>query len=261
MVKKKGYYDNYRYHIEDRSTKRNCVLNDFFIDEMRLGSGANTWLPIFDDPDGGLGGNSCLIFREDRMVGIKSMFDVMDIGSDDIYMPMEAARKLLIQMERVLVERPDIIDVVWHEDGSATFEWESTCIRQALVKKAALNLYVVDHTDYPEDNLLVEYLNILLRLIHEKSREELAWVWAPTEKLLDLGTIQIESQLTSSVEGFLLIKSKPADNISVRLYFGFFHLILSHAKRIVKEQPSLMYLKWYRHGVAFEWESNEEENL
>lgn len=200
-----------------------------------------------------------MLIRRGDLVCIKSLFEDEEIEEGDVCMPASAARTLFIQMERAKIELPDSIDIIWHEDGSATFEWQPTWTRQVLLQKEGDTYAIIDKNSAScQDDLMVRFLNVVLECIRNVVEDTFSWLTNPSTELLDLDTFIIINKLVDWSGNLIIQDRLNADN-SVTIELNFFRLISEHALIIANQQPLQIFLKWYEHGVAFEWDRSTEK--
>lgn len=240
----------------------NTSLYELFSFEFTGVFGADSWLDFIDDPEDEFRyGNISMAFRIGDKICIKSLWGKKVLEDGDVCMPERSFRRLLLQMERAYIEMPEEIAINWHENGSATFDWESTCTKKIVLQAVNQNHYVPVQSNNVSSNDLfaIDLLNLLLRLVFlddSSARVVIRWLRAIVKvgKNCEFEGVKFEEIENEVIISRVLNHSNGTQIEKIVTTCFLASMMISHAVRIIEEKPTQVLLKWYEDGFAFEWE-------
>lgn len=242
------------YRVKNRRSPENTLLNNYFLGELKQPSDASRWLEVTSDPGVDEVAADCIkAFKTGNYICLTDLMYSYEIERNNVFMPVSDMRTFFLQHERLLIEQPEKAYLRWYDNCNFAIDWESTCIKQVILSKVN-DEYLVD-SDHNADKLLTCFLNQLISLLHYDPYNDLSWLWSrksENRKIKKFTFVYIAKQDHSL--GTIHINHELWSEVSVVISCNFLDLMLCHAKRILKEQPAQVLLKWYDHGVAFEWE-------
>lgn len=232
----------------NRVLQKKHLLCDFIEHEGIDGDrGATSLIEWLDDQESMTrSGNMTLLTKQNNVVVMKSIFARSHKNEVSIGLSFGVFRSLLIEIERFYVSCASEVVLMWQNNSSVCLDWLPTYrdVKQCWLHS---NRYVLPIDCCDDSSIIaVGLLNSVIALIKDENTEILSALDTLAEDVLNFDRIWIRRQGNDSV------CVAYNDNILI-MPQRFFRLMISHIRRIYKEKPRQVFIKFYAQWCAFEW--------